>query len=454
MASYIWKSYKFDGDPYDIFYILRGRKNCFFLDSGLRRDKLGRYSFIGCDPFCVLKPGKEDPFTALRKILDLYRICPLENMPPFLGGAVGFFGYDLGFSLEKRLKKTVKDDVKTGDYFFGFYDTVIAIDHYAGSMSIFSCGFPETKSSLIQARAQERLKEVERILLMANCVRLQKCFIKKKASRVDISSNFSEQGYIRAIKKVKEYIKAGDIYQLNLSQRFSAETVVSAEEIYAKLRSLSPADFSAYLDCGDFQIISSSPERFLSLDKKVVYTRPMKGTRPRSSNKDLDRKLKSELLSSPKDMAELLMIVDLERNDLGKVCEYGSVRVDALREIEEYKTVFQTTATVEGVLHKNKDRLDLIRACFPGGSITGCPKIRSMEIIEELEPTRRSVYTGSMGYLSFCGNMDLNILIRTILKKDNTLYFQAGGGIVADSKPDEEYRETLVKARAMFEAIK
>lgn len=240
---------------------------------------------------------------------------------------------------------------------------------------------------------------------------------------------------------------------MNLSQEFNAKTDLSAFQIYKRLRSLSPSYFSAYLDCQDYQILSSSPESFLRLDGNIATTRPMKGTRPRSKNKLKDRKLKKDLLESAKDKAELIMIVDLERNDLGRVCSYDSIEVKALRQLEGYSTVFQTTATVSGRLHKNKDRIDLIRACFPGGSITGCPKIRAMEIIEELEPSRRSIYTGSLGYLSFSGTMELNILIRTILKKGDELYFSVGGGIVADSVPEEEYQETLVKAKAMKSAI-
>ena len=409
---------------------------------------------MGCDPVCILKPENHEPFTVLRRILNDHKIGTTEGLPPFLGGAVGFLGYDLGFTLEKRLKKSVKDDVGLADYFWGFYDVVIALDHYSGQMFILSNGFPETKSFNMLRRAQERSMETEKMFLEADCLRLNKVYEKGKTGKIEVSSNFSRKGYVAAVAKVKEYIKNGDIYQLNLSQRFKANTHLSATDIYTNLRSLSPSSFSAYLDCGDFQIISSSPERFLNLEGNIVHTRPMKGTRPRGSNKNSDRRLKNELLNSAKDKAELLMIVDLERNDLGKVCKYGSVRVRDLRQIEQYNTVFQTTATVEGVLHKDKDRIDLIKACFPGGSITGCPKVRSMEIIEELEPTRRSVYTGCLGYLSFCGNMDLNILIRTILKRGNTLYFHTGGGIVADSVPQKEYEETLVKAKAMFEAIR
>jgi para-aminobenzoate synthetase component 1 len=307
---------------------------------------------------------------------------------------------------------------------------------------------------LAKLLAESNLKKVSQLLERVNPSRNGRKKDKPKHQTAELKSNFTKEDYILAIKKAKEYIRKGDIYQVNLSQQFYTRTDLSGFEIYKCLRKLSPSYFSAYFDAGDYQILSSSPESFLRLEGDLVTTRPMKGTRPRSQNKVKDIRLKKDLLGSPKDKAELIMIVDLERNDLGRVCSYDSIKVATLRQLEEYNTVFQTTATVCGRLHKDKDRIDLIRACFPGGSITGCPKIRAMEIIEELEPSRRSIYTGSLGYLSFSGNMDLNILIRTILKKGNNLYFSVGGGIVADSEPEEEYRETLVKARAMMEAIK
>jgi para-aminobenzoate synthetase component 1 len=256
-----------------------------------------------------------------------------------------------------------------------------------------------------------------------------------------------------AVRKTKAYIQQGDIYQLNLSQQFQAKSGLSACQIYRRLRRLSPAGFSAYLDCGDFQVLSSSPERFLQAGAGRVITRPMKGTRPRGKDICEDRRLRNELYQSPKDKAELLMITDLERNDLGRVCAYGTVKVARLRQIEQYSGVFQTTSSVQARLSRHQDRFDLLAATFPGGSVTGCPKIRAMQLIEELEPHRRGIYTGSLGYLSFCGNMDFNILIRSLLKKGKEVFFWAGSGIVADSLPEEEYEETLVKAKAMQEAI-
>lgn len=458
MAYYILKSYKLKIESFKIFQTLSKQKNCFFLDSSLNANyALGRFSFLGIDPFFILKTKNEDPFRKLREHLLPYNISLSNNRLGFLGGAVGYLAYDLGLFLEKKITPREKCDLGIPDCFFGFYNHIIIIDHWKRLLYIFSIGFPEKSGHLAKLLAKSNFKKVSGLLskieLSKSARNLSARNLNKPRSHAQLKSNFSKENYLLAIKKAKEYIKRGDIYQVNLSQQFQTKAEASAFQIYQHLRKISPSYFSAYFDAGDFQILSSSPERFLNLEGNLVTTRPMKGTRARSKNRLKDKRLKQALLKSIKDKAELLMIVDLERNDLGRVCSYDSVKVLTLRELERYSTVFQTTATICGYLHKDKDRIDLLRACFPGGSITGCPKIRAMEIIEELEPSRRSIYTGSLGYLSFSGNMDFNILIRTILKKDNHLYFGVGGGIVADSKPEAEYEETLVKAKAMMEAI-
>lgn len=454
MAYYILKSYKLKVKPLEIFAALKNERGCFFLDSSLNSNSLGRYSFLGIDPFYVLEAKNQDPLPRLREILGRYRISIPKNAIPFFGGAVGYLAYDLGFTLEKKLKKRPKAGLAIADCAFGFYNTAIIIDHFKELFYIFSLGFPEKNYHLAKSLCEFNFKKIFKLLCGINAFRGSNKKDKSELSSRELKSNFTKEGYILAVKKAKEYIRKGDIYQVNLSQEFHAKTDLPGFAIYKRLRQISPSYFSAYLDCQDFQILSSSPESFLRLEGNAVTSRPMKGTRPRSKNKLDDRRFKQELLESAKDKAELVMIVDLERNDLGRVCSYDSIGVSALRQLEEYSTVFQTTATVYGRLHKNKDRIDLLRACFPGGSITGCPKIRAMEIIEELEPNRRNVYTGCLGYLSFSGTMDLNILIRTILKKEDELYFSAGGGIVADSKPEDEYQETLVKAKALMQAIK
>ncbi len=423
------------------------------MDSSLNSDySLGRYSFLGINPFDILETKGKEPFPQLREALSHYRIARPGYNLPFLGGAVGYLSYDLGLLLEKKIRLLAKeDDTGIPDSFFAFYNSGIIIDHWKNLLYIFSIGLPEKSMHLQRTLCQANIKHLVKLLSRIDAYQDSDNAGKPQAR--ELKSNFLKSDYLAAIKRAKEHIKDGDIYQVNLSQRFQAKTNLPGFTIYERLRQISPSYFGSYLDCGKFQILSSSPERFLKLESNFVSTRPMKGTRPRARDAAQDRRLKKELLKSAKDKAELTMIVDLERNDLGKVCNYESIKVGRLRELEEYATVFQTTATVEGRLHKSKDRIDLLRACFPGGSITGCPKIRAMEIIEELEPTRRSVYTGCLGYLSFSGSMDFNILIRTILKKNNMLYFGVGGGIVADSEPEAEYAETLVKARAMLQAI-
>lgn len=452
MAYYTLKSYKLKLEASEIFTGLKEEENVFFLDSSLNSNSLGRYSFLGLCPFRILETKNKNPFPQLRQALEIYKINNSKTDIPFLGGAVGYLSYDLGLTLETKVKTLAKEDTGIPDCFFAFYNSAIIIDNLKKLLYIFVSGFPEKNHRLAKSLSERNFKKIYNLL---SNLRLPVPGPQGGALKnTRLNSNFNKEEYLAAVKKAKEYIKSGDIYQVNLSQEFSAETNLSGFEIYRRLRQVSPSYFSAYLDCGSFQILSSSPERFLSVKDNLVSTRPMKGTRPRAKNRPQDLRLKKELLASVKDRAELMMIVDLERNDLGRVCDYNSVKVSSLRNLEEYSTVFQTTASIVGRLHKDKDRMDLLRACFPGGSITGCPKIRAMEIIEELEPQRRSIYTGCLGYLSFTGNMDFNILIRTILKKDNLAKFGVGGGIVADSEPEDEYRETLVKARAMKEAVR
>jgi len=439
MRYCIWKSYKTKGNFFRIFQALANEPYCFFLDSGLAFSSLGRYSFLGIRPFYILKKkGDTSVFSELRQVLKEYTVKPLKNAPPLLGGAVGYFSYDFGFLLEEKLKKDYWAKPEIPDVFFSFYQTVICFDHYKKELYIFSLDKEDFKNML---------KTLEKVLSLKNKP------LALAQEDLKLVSDFTPGRYIQAVKKAKEYIKKGDIYQVNLSQRFSGKSALSSPEIYARLRQKSPACFSGYLDAGDFQIVSSSPERFLSLRSGTVQTRPMKGTRPRFASKRKDKASYQDLLNSPKDKAELVMIVDLERNDLGKVCAYNSIKVKSLRTIEKYKTVFQATATIEGRLLPGLDALDLLRACFPGGSITGCPKIRAMEIIRELEQRPRDIYTGSLGYLSFSQDADFNILIRTLLKQDKIFSFCVGGGIVADSQPQAEYQETLDKARGMFAAL-
>ncbi|MEW5758816.1 MAG: anthranilate synthase component I family protein [Candidatus Omnitrophota bacterium] len=444
----VYKSFDFQDNILDVYSLFKDYKDCFLLDSSLKSDDKGRFSFIGFDPFYVLKSKNDNTFSKLRCLLKDYQINSNYYLP-FLGGAVGYFAYDLAQVIEKKIKFKAKDDLNLPDFYFGFYDAIIACDHLTNKLIIVSTGLPEKKEYLRQIRAKERLNFIVGILK-----NYKQAKINSDVISVDhLLSNFSKVEYIKAIKKTLQYIAKGDIYQVNISQRFSGKIYSDSFSLFKKLRRVFPTDFGVYFNTDDFKIISGSPERFLKVNNRIVEACPMKGTRPRGRTKEEDLFFKKELIKNKKEQAELLMIIDLIRNDLGRVCNYNSIRVINKRKLEEYKTVFQTIAIVRAMLHKEKDNIDLLMATLPGGSITGCPKIRAVEIIDEIEPLRRAIYTGSFGYLSFSGNLDLNILIRTFLIKQNNFYFQVGGGIVSDSTPELEYDETLTKARALMEAL-
>ena len=452
-----WKSFDYKGDAFSVFEAIKDRANPFFLDSSLRKYGLGRYSFLGCEPFYVFKGQGPAALEKLRRLLERYKFKTPKTDFPFVGGAVGYFSYDWGLSLE-GIESRKKADLPLPEVFMGLYDVVIALDHWEKKLAVFSSGFPERSAFAAKKRAKERLRQVVGLLPEARThigrmipVGRPPC-LPAGRHRAAPASNFTKEGYLKAVTKAKEYIRKGDIYQVNLSQRFSAQSPVSPGELYASLRRESPGNFSAYLDCGDFQILSSSPERFLCLDGKKVFTRPMKGTRPRGKDAEDDTRQKNNLLKSAKDKAELMMITDLMRNDLGRVCEYGSVKVTQQKVLETYPTLHHLVAPVKGELDKKYDLVDVIKATFPGGSITGAPKIRAMEIIDELEPTRRNAYTGAIGYIGFDGTMDLSIAIRIIMLNGNKAYYQVGGGIVADSDPASEYEETLTKGKALLKA--
>lgn len=438
----------------------------FFLDSGsgIYRDDLGRYSLVGWNPFLILKSRgssiqliqkervirkRGNPFFILRDILDKYRLDSTpEGLPPFVGGGVGYLSYDLCHFWE-RLPSKAKDDLNLPELYIAFYDKVLIIDHLEKRTFISAVSsFSKRDNPTIK----ERIEETKRLGEKNDAVKKGKRGA-VKPGELPLESNFTRQEYLQAVRKAKNYIREGDIFQVNLSQRFHSKLFVSPHCLYQSLREINPAPFAAYLNFNEIKILSSSPERFLRVRGRKIQTRPIKGTRPRRRNEEEDKKLARELLASEKDRAELVMIVDLERNDLGRVCQYGSVKVEELVKLEAYPTVFHTVSTIRGTLTPGKDRIDLLRATFPGGSVTGAPKIRAMEIIDELEPTKRSVYTGSLGYFGFNETMDLNIVIRTFLAKNGDLYFQVGGGIVADSDPEEEFQETLDKAKALISSL-
>jgi len=432
-------------------------------------ERLGRYSFIGRDPFLVMKSrGSEitliqwgrqkieqgNPFDVLGRLLERYRIEDFDAPIPFTGGAIGYLSYDLCHFIE-RLPSTAVDDLNLPESCLAFFDTIMAFDNLENRAYIISTGFPELQENRRLKRARLRLMEIK------NRLNSKSVYISQLHQPADnenlevvLKPNLSYETYIEAVKKARDYIIAGDIYQVNFTQRFETDLTVHPYLLHQRLRQINPAPFASYLNFDEVTIVSASPERFLHVDGDQVETRPIKGTNPRGKDATEDAKLAHELTQSIKDRAENVMIVDLERNDLGRVCQYGTIKVTELAVLETFPTVFHLTSTVIGRLRPNISRIDLLKATFPGGSITGAPKVRSMEIIDELEPTRRNAYTGAIGYLSFGSNMDLNIVIRTFLIKNRRAYFQAGGGIVYDSNPEAEYQESLDKAKALIQALR
>ncbi|MGD0352666.1 MAG: aminodeoxychorismate synthase component I [Dehalococcoidia bacterium] len=453
----------------EAFELFHSQPHSFFLDGGMDPQRLGRYSFIGIDPFLVMSSRgnrvtivqqdrqeneKANPFDVLGRLLETYRLDSLPSPIPFCGGAVGSLSYDLCHFIE-RLPTAATDDLMLPESYFGFYDTIIAFDNLENKVYIVSTGFPELDEKRRLKRAGLRLEEMKsRLSAPPPHITKENSASSRKTTEAVLKSNFTPEGYMEAVNRVREYIAAGDVFQVNLSQRFETELTVTPYELYRRLRQINPAPFAGYLNFDGITVISASPERFLRVDGDWVETRPIKGTRPRGKDSVEDAMLAQELLNSAKDRAENVMIVDLERNDLGRVCQYGTVKVTELAILETFPTVFHLTSTVIGKLRPDKNRIDLLKATFPGGSISGAPKVRAMEIIDELEPTRRSVYTGAIGYLSFGRNLDLNIVIRTFIIKGNKAYFQVGGGIIYDSNAEAEYQETLDKAKALIQALR
>jgi para-aminobenzoate synthetase component 1 len=468
-----------DGLPYRLW-----------LDSASRAGRLGRYSFLTADPVAVIRSTRgrvewvdpatgvrravdDDPLTEVRRFLAPFQAPAEPGLPPFQGGAAGFWSYDWGLDLE-RLPAPLYDDLGLPDVVLGVYDWVAAWDHLTSQAWIISTGIPEREPSQRAARAAARAAEVAARLRMAGPASGRPRHPSWGADRaldtppaprshpvdgwwdrrLGLHSSFARPDYLDAVERVREYIRAGDIFQANLSQRFEAPLAEPAWSLYRRLRASSPAPFAAFLDFPGVTVLSTSPERFLKVDPAGgVETRPIKGTRPRGLGPEHDAALGQALLESPKDRAVNLMIVDLMRNDLSRVCAPGSVRVAELFALEQYATVQHLVSTVVGQLAPGADALDLLRVAFPAGSITGAPKLRAMEIIAEIERCRRGVYCGSIGYWSVTGALDTSVAIRTAVACGGRVYFSAGGGIVADSDPADEYQETLDKARGLIGAL-
>lgn len=424
----------------------------FVLDSAQSNDGLGEWSFFGAEPFQTVTGDLAD----LRQAMQPHQ---LEAHPeiPFTGGAVGYLSYDYGRRLE-ALASLAEDDRRIPDMHFGLYDGVAALNHASGVLFLVGHDFSRTADAVVERLraivegrpdAPTDAREQAATGLTSRAPRASS----SPACRSEWTWNLSRADFCTAVQRVRDYIARGDVYQVNLSQRARCTYDGDSVALYQALRRGNPAPYGAYLDFGDWQLISTSPEQFLQKTGRQLETRPIKGTRPRGIDAEADRQNEAALRVSQKDRAELLMIVDLERNDLGRVAEFGSVQVEGLYQLEHYARVIHQTARVKATLTECKDIFDALAALFPGGSITGAPKIRAMQIIEELEPTRRGAYCGSIGYIGFDGDAEFNIAIRSLHLKDGQLDYQVGGGIVWDSDPEDEYQETLDKARAIRETI-
>jgi para-aminobenzoate synthetase component 1 len=429
-----------------------------FFDSALPQSALSRYSYVSADPVAFLRCDAGEgggALEALRARLGAPRPT-LAGLPPFQGGFAGLFGYDLCHELE-RLPRHRINEFQTPDLAVGLYDWVYAFDHLQDRGWVISTGAPTFTTDRATTRLQTAIASLNRTPVSPKVRRSSSTEVAPQHRTElgsSITSNFTRPDFERVIQRGIDYVRGGDCFQVNLAQRLLTPQTEHPLELYRRLRERNAAPFGGYFDLGDFAIASASPERFLQLDATgLVETRPIKGTRPRGATPAEDQRLANELLHSAKDRAENIMIVDLLRNDLGRVCQYGSVKVPSLCALESYRTVHHLVSAVEGRLRPGLDAIDLLRATFPGGSVTGAPKVRALEIIAELEPTARGPYCGTLGWIGFDGAMDTSILIRTFTIGKGWVQFPVGGGIVADSDPKQEYEETLHKAAGLVKAL-
>ncbi|GAB4346899.1 MAG: aminodeoxychorismate synthase component I [Candidatus Abyssubacteria bacterium] len=450
--------------PRELLGALEGRNHLFLLESADGPLKMARYSIVGCDPVlsfrakrshCTMtdstgiRTWRGNPIHSLRELLRRYSLPRRQFLPAFFGGIVGLFSYDMKNYFEV-LPDAAADDLDMPDCYLVLADTVVVFDRKEGTVEIiaseFHCDDPAAARAKAEAKATAMLDKIR--------TGLARPFNARQIRFGEVTSTHTPEKYAEMVNRAKEYIAAGDIFQANLSQRLCSPFRGSPVELYMRLSQINPSPFAFYFDFDYFHLASCSPERLILLNERAVETRPIAGTRPRGRTDSEDALLRDELILHPKERAEHIMIVDMSRNDIGRVCECGSVRPDELMVIEQYSHVFHIVSNIIGTLVAGKDCFDLLAAVFPGASITGVPKIRCMEIIDELEDVRRGPYTGSLGWISFCGDMDLNIIIRTFVIKDGHAYIQVGGGIVADSEPEREYHESLSKAQALLEALK
>ena len=459
-----------NSQPSEVFRRLNHLPHTVFLDSALKHPTLGRYSFVAADPFRWLEfsPNQPQALLELEQQLNQFPTGNLPGLPPFQGGAAGLFGYELGQSLE-QIPPAFWDEFQVPALAVGLYDVVVAFDHATDQAWIISQGFPELDPAARSERSEARARQFLQLLQQPPASppahdqpqaeqfsRLLKNDMAPQhpvSSRFNVTSDFTADDYHSAVQAAVDYIHAGDIFQVNLSQRLLHPALDDATELYLRLRERNAAPFAAYFDAGKFKICSASPERFLSIRDRQVETRPIKGTRNRSASPEADLFAGDELRCSEKDRAENVMIVDLLRNDLSRICKPDSVHVAELCSLETYAYVQHLVSTVKGTLTTETTLTDPIRAAFPGGSITGAPKVRAMEIIAELEPTARGAYCGALGYLGFNGSADSSILIRTITAGCGWWQLPVGGGIVAASHPRSEYEETWHKAEGLLRAL-
>jgi para-aminobenzoate synthetase component I len=449
--------------PESLVESLRGERGVVLLRSGSFDSPQARYSFVTARPFLTFRsfgsrceldaphqPRFGNPWQVLDALMSRYELLDEIDLPFPLGGCFGFWGYDLKNFVEPKLPRTAINDLELPDCQTGFYDSLVVFDHRIDQVWIISTGL-QAEGARDPARARAQLGFWKEHLQATP--RMEKSGGSPAPLLHPVTSNLTRAEFIAKVGRACEYIRAGDIYQANLSHRLTAASGLSGWEFFQRLCDVSPAPFAAYLDCDDFQVCSSSPELFLRLSGPQIQTRPIKGTRPRDSDATRDAQLTYELQTSAKDMAELVMITDLLRNDLGKVCEFGSVQVPELVRLERYAHVQHLVSTVAGRLRGDQTHFSAFASCFPGGSVTGAPKIRAMEIIDELEPLTRGPYTGAIGYLGFNRESQLNIAIRTAVCQPGAIHFHVGAGIVADSVPEAEYDETMAKAGGYFAAL-
>jgi anthranilate synthase component 1/para-aminobenzoate synthetase component 1 len=475
LRTTIYKKIPSDLVNFDVFIeSFLDKKPFLFLDSGKGPEKIARFSLFGLYPEFLftskgnliqiidIKTDKKkvfwgNPILKLQQILDRNKILFNKNLPFFVGGGIGYFSYDI-YPFFEKISSQAQDDMMLPDIFFVFVEGAVVVDHLKKEIIVvLSPELKKENTNEIEKETESKIDEILGLLRSSKTKRTYFFDLKKDISfskrGLDFESNFTKKDFEQIVKIAKEYIKKGDIYQVNLSQRLVMEANVDSFEVYKVLKKINPSPFAFYFDFGEFQLISCSPERLIKINNGLIQTRPIAGTRPRGRDQIEDLRLRRELYLDEKERAEHIMLVDLERNDLGRICVFGTVEIDELMVLEEYSHVTHIVSNIKGILNEGIGLFDVLKACFPGGTITGTPKIRSIEIIDELEPVKRGPYTGSAGYLSYNGNIDLNIIIRTIIKTNQKFYAQAGAGVVADSNPEREYYETLYKAESLIQAI-